>query len=258
MNAAARERAIAFHHARHAVACDRFVPWQHGTAVFASAFPEYWELNSVRVEDRDPGLSAEDLRVAVDALQAGLDHRHVQVDDDAAGRRLRPGFDGFGWHTQRLVWLQLTGPAEITAAPAVELSEVPYPSTAGLRETWYTTSGWMRDRETAREAIDVQDRVGAKLGTRALAAWDAAGEPIGYVSFWARDGAAEVEQAFVLEAHRDRGIGGALVAGAVAAAGADRTYIVADDEEDAKRLYVRLGFRPVWLQHEFIRRPPGL
>jgi hypothetical protein len=32
---------------------------------------------------------------------------------------------------------------------------------------------------------------------------------------------------------------------------------VADDEEDAKRLYERLGFAPVWIQHHFTLRPPG-
>ena len=37
--------------------------------------------------------------------------------------------------------------------------------------------------------------------------------------------------------------------------GASETFIVADDEGDPKRLYQRLGFRPVWIQHEFTRRP---
>jgi ribosomal protein S18 acetylase RimI-like enzyme len=257
MSDAGRERAIAFHRSLHAAACDRLVPWEHGTAVFASAYADYWELNSVRVEDGDPGRSAEELLAAVERLQAELDHRHVQIEDEAAGRRLRPGFAALGWDTERLVWMELTGPAH-GAVAAVEISEVPFAQTGDLRRVWYTTSGWMRDPKVAQEAIDVQDRVAAHLGSRALIAWGAAGEPSGYVTFSVRAGAAEVEQAFVLEAHRSAGIGGALVAGAVAAAGAEHTYIVADDEEEAKRLYARLGFAPVWIQHEFIRRPPGL
>ena len=66
---------------------------------------------------------------------------------------------------------------------------------------------------------------------------------------------AEVEQAYVKPAQRGRGTGGALVAAAARAAGATETFIVADDEGDSKRLYERLGFRPVWIQHVFTRRP---
>ena len=67
---------------------------------------------------------------------------------------------------------------------------------------------------------------------------------------------AEVEQAYVRPALRGRGTGGALVRGRRARrAAASETFIVADDEGDPKRLYLRLGFRPVWIQHEFTRRP---
>ena len=66
---------------------------------------------------------------------------------------------------------------------------------------------------------------------------------------------AEVEQAYVKPALRGRGTGGGLVAAAARAGGASETFIVADDEGDPKRLYQRLGFRPVWIQHEFTRRP---
>jgi N-acetylglutamate synthase-like GNAT family acetyltransferase len=56
-------------------------------------------------------------------------------------------------------------------------------------------------------------------------------------------------------AERDGGIGGALVADATARAfalGAERVFILADDERDAKRLYERLGFRTVWVMHDFV------
>jgi uncharacterized glyoxalase superfamily protein PhnB len=52
----------------------------------------------------------------------------------------------------------------------------------------------------------------------------------------------------------DAGIGGALVAEAAERAfalGAERVFIVADDERDATRLYERLGFRTVWVMHDF-------
>jgi hypothetical protein len=46
-----------------------------------------------------------------------------------------------------------------------------------------------------------------------------------------------------------------LVAAAARAAGAEETLILADDEGEAKRLYLRLGFEPVWIEHVFTRRP---
>ena len=48
---------------------------------------------------------------------------------------------------------------------------------------------------------------------------------------------------------------GSLVTAAARAAGGAATWIIADDEGDSKRLYQRLGFREVWIQHVFTRRP---
>lgn len=252
---AARERAISFRRARHAEVADRVVPWEHGTAVYCREFAAVWTLNSVRLEGPDPGIAPADLVTAVDRLQAEFEHRHVEVEDDAAGRRLRPAFEALGWDAERLVWMELTGPARGQPS-AAEITEVPFARTRPLRETWFTGSGWMPTAEAARSFIDLEDRLAPRIGSRALAAWGPAGELIGYATFAAAHGAAEVEQAYVQPDRRGEGIGGALVAAAVGAAGTERTFIVADDEQAAKRLYARLGFEPVWLQHQFIRRPP--
>ena len=251
----ATARAIAFHHALHALVCDRVVPWPHGTVVFADEFAESWALNTVRVEGPDPGLDVSALVAAADRLQAGCAHRQIEVEDEAAGRRLRPGFEALGWDAERLVWMELRGPAR--AEPStVEISEIPLARTHPLREAWYLDGGWTRSVEETRSFIELEDRLAAKTGTRALAAWGEGGELLGYVTFTARSGAAEIEQAYVKPERRGAGIGGALVAAAVEAAGAPTTFIVANDEEDAKRLYARLGFEPVWRVHQFIRRPP--
>jgi ribosomal protein S18 acetylase RimI-like enzyme len=251
------ERVIAFRRAYHEAVCDRIVPWEHGTAIFASEFTDSWSLNSVRLEGPDPGLDVADLIAAADRLQAELAHRQVEVQAEAAGRRLRPGFEALGWDAERLVWMELAGAAHAPPS-AAEIGEVPLARTRPLREAWFLGSGWMATADAARGFMDLEERLAAKTGTRALAAWGPAGELLGYAAFSARHGAAEVEQAYVVPERRGEGIGGALVAAAVAAAGAERTYIVADDEEDAKRLYARLGFAPVWVQHQFIRRPAAM
>jgi GNAT superfamily N-acetyltransferase len=254
--AAARERAIAFRHAQRAVVCNRTATWEHGIATYADDFRLSYNLNEVVLEGPDPGITVDALAAVADELLAGFDHREVTVEDEAAGRRLRPGFEALGWQAERLVWMELAGPAHGTQTP-VEISEVPLDRTRPLREAWYVTSSWTPTPAAAREFMELEERMAALTGTRALMAWGAGGEALGYVTFSAAQGGAEVEQAYVDPARRGQGAGGALVSAAVAAAGAPSTYIVADDEEDAKRLYARLGFAPVWLQHQFIRRPPG-
>jgi GNAT superfamily N-acetyltransferase len=248
--------AIAFHHAVHAAVCDRIEPWEHGTVVFATRHPTYRIYNVVRVEDRGGGLDAPALAAIADRLQDGLTHRAVEVEDEAAGARLRPGFDALGWDTEREVWMELEGPARAGAA-AVEVAEVPFPRTRDLRAAWFAEEPG-GDDDGGDAFFDEVDEVAAQRGARALLAWGAAGEPAGYVTFTVAGGAASVDEAYVERRHRGAGVGGALVAAAVAAAGAARTWIVADDEGDPKRLYERLGFRPVWRQHSFVRHPVRL
>ena len=245
--------AVAVHHAVHAAVCDRVEPWEYGTVVFATRHPTYRILNVVRVEDAAEGLEAPELAAAADRLQDGLTHRAVEVEDEAAGARLRPGFDALGWETERLVWMGLEGPAH-GAPAAVEISEVTYPRTRPLRAAWFAEEP-SSDDDGGDAFFDEVDEVAAGRGARALLAWGPAGEPVGFVTFAPVDGAAVVDEAWVDPRHRGVGIGGALVSAAVAAVGAPRTWIVADDEGDPKRLYERLGFTPTWRQHSFVRLP---
>ena len=258
MRAGGTERAIAWRHAQQAAVCDRTVRWAHGTAVYASDVPGFYAYNDVRLEGPDPGMSADALAAVADDLLAGLAHRQVEIEDEAAGARLRPGFEALGWDAERLVWMELTGPVRgAPAAPTVEIAEVPFLRTRPLREAWFLASGWTPNLDAVRRFMTLEERVGARIGMRALIAWGPAGEPVGYVSFTTRGGGADIDQAYVDPERRGGGIGAALIAAAVAAAGAGSTFIVADDEEPAKRLYARLGFEPVWIQHQFTRRPLG-
>lgn len=258
MTSGGRDRAIAWRHAQQAAVCDRAVRWAHGTAVYASDVPGFYAYNDVRLEGPDPGLSAEALARVADDLLGGLAHRQLEVEDEAAGVRLRPGFEALGWDAERLVWMELTGPLHGSpAAHPVEIGEVPFARTRPLREAWFLASGWMHSADAVRRFMQLEERVGARIGMRALIAWGPAGEPLGYVAFTTRGGAADIDQAYVDPERRRGGVGAALIAAAVEAAGAESTFIVADDEEEAKRLYARLGFEPVWTPHQFTRRPPG-
>jgi len=69
------------------------------------------------------------------------------------------------------------------------------------------------------------------------------------------DGAsAEINSVYVHPDHRGRGLGTAITRAAIVAGGAaEDLWIVADDEDRAKDLYARLGFRTVWTTIEFLR-----
>jgi GNAT superfamily N-acetyltransferase len=225
------------------------VAWEHGTSVRCTEHPGFWDYNSLRLEGPDPGVSADELAGVAERFQEGLRHRRIEVEDEAAGARLRPGFERRGWKTARLVWLALADPP---AGPDFE--EVPLEVTRELRLEWARSDALeISEREFQRQA-DAEEDVARRRGLRALVA-RANGRPVGYTTFLTDGETAEVEQAFVEPALRGHGTGGGLVAAAARAGGASETFIVADDEGDPKRLYQRLGFRPVWIQHEFTRRP---
>jgi GNAT superfamily N-acetyltransferase len=249
----ARERAIAWRHAEHARICDVIEATEHGTLVRCTRLPTFWNYNSLRVEGPDSGVSADALVHAADVLQGDLAHRQVEVEDEEAGARLRPGFEALGWAAERLAWLLLDRPPP--SGP--DFAEVPFPDTRGLRLEWAVTFPWSSntDSDAARRFAEHEDEVARLRGSRALIAHGEDGGPIGFVSFGAQYGTAEIEQVYVTEPARGHGVGGALVSAATRAAGAAETFILADDEGDSKRLYERLGFRPVWIQHVFTRRP---
>jgi hypothetical protein len=126
--------------------CDRVEPWARGTAVRCTRLPDFWNYNTLRVEGPAPDLeAAEILRAAEDRL-GDLPHRQVEIEDPAAGARLRTQFTALGWATERLVWMRLAG----AAPPGPEFAEVPYPATRPLRLEWSLSMPWTPDEDTAR------------------------------------------------------------------------------------------------------------
>jgi GNAT superfamily N-acetyltransferase len=230
--------------------CDVIEPWEHGTAVHCTDHPGFWDYNCLRLEGPDPGVSAEALAAVAERLQEGLRHRRLDIEDEAAGARLRPGFERLGWHVTRLIWLALSEPP-----PGPDFEEVPFSATRPLRLDWARADQLAAGEAEFERQADAEEDVAARRGVRALIARDDAGGPAGYVTFLSDGDTAEVEQAYVTPALRGRRTGGGLVAAAARAGGASETFIIADDEGDPKRLYQRLGFRPVWIQYEATRRP---
>jgi ribosomal protein S18 acetylase RimI-like enzyme len=225
-------------------------PWEHGTVLRTPRAPDYWDVNTVRVEGPDSGMTPAELMEMVEILQAGLRHRRIVIEDEAAGERLRPAFRDAGWIAEKLVTMLREGPPP--AAPEGVI-EVPFRDTRALRLEWHRSEDWGDEEALHMESAEA---VAERNGNRAFVLRES-GLDIGFTTLFSPPGAgaAEIEQAYVTPAHRGRGVGRRLIEGALAAGGQEVNWIVADDEDRPKELYRRLGFEPVWRRYSFVRTP---
>ena len=254
----AAQRAIAWRHGYHAAVCSRIEPWAHGTIARAPDLPSYYDYNLARAETGNvihPPLSAEALAAAAEPALADLEHRRIEVEDEAAGARVAPGFAAMGWVVERLAFLHrvLPAPAPEQIRSHADLRVEAFEASRPLRMAWQGESIW----GDPPGFVLIEEQVAARRGTRAVVGY-LDGEPAGFAAFSAHGDAVEVELVFCLPERRDGGLGGALVATALETAhaeGARHALIEADDEGAAKRLYERLGFRTVWVRHSFTRKP---
>jgi ribosomal protein S18 acetylase RimI-like enzyme len=240
-----------FHHEVQAAVCDVIEPWEHGTVVRATRYPDYYDFNAVRVERDANGLAVEELIGFADEALAGLEHRRVDIEDAAAARSLRAGFEAAGWLTFLAVWMIHAHPPP-AGEPAVAVEEVAYETVRSLRVQWgaedFPGLDMSRFIEQAQELAEVQ-------GARVYAVVED-GEPVAFTQVERVGAAAEISQVYVTPARRGQGLGTAVTRSAIEVASvAEEIWIVADDEGRAKELYGRLGFRPAWVAGEFMRLP---
>ena len=233
----------------HAEFCDVQEPWAHGTVVRASRWPDYYDLNAIRVEE-DSGMSADELAAFADDVQGDLAHRRIDFEGAEGAEPLRRRFEELGWIVERLVWMRHeTAPSP---QPDIEVEEVPYGETYDLRISWLREDFPDHDM---RVFIDQAREAAERRNAQVLAVREGA-TPIGYAQLEHHDGSAEIAQVYVHPGHRGRGLGTAITCAAIhAAAGARDLWIVADDEGRPKELYERLGFVPEWTAIEATRLP---
>jgi ribosomal protein S18 acetylase RimI-like enzyme len=243
-------RARAWLHEVQAAVCDVFDPWEFGTVVRATRFPSYFNFNLVRVE-RDPGKSVEALVAFADEALAEHAHRRIDFELSDVAEPLRSSLARYGYASERLVWMRHeTAKPEVPGQVPVE--EVPYDTAASLRAGWFQED--FPGAQLGGHLAEARE-VHLLLGARIFAVMDGE-DPVGYAQLERLGGTAEITQVYVRADHRGRGIGTALTSAAIDAAGdVDELWIVGDDEGRPKRLYARLGFRPVWTIVESLRLP---
>ncbi len=236
------ERAREFWRAQQETICDLREPWAHGTVLRASRHPTYYSFNLVRVEE-EPVLDAAALAAVADTALAGLQHRRIDFEQIEPALARRADFERMGWKATALVWMHHADPGAVDAGEGFEVDEVPYEAADALRLAWHMEDyeGYAYDesfRAGAQEVAEARD-------VRVLIVRDG-DEPIAFAQIERSGDQAEISQVYVHPEHRGGGRGTAMTRAAIrSAAGVGDLWIIADDEDRPKRLYERLGFRPV-------------
>jgi GNAT superfamily N-acetyltransferase len=195
-----------------------------------------------------------------------LGHRFVRIDDGPAGARLAPKLIASGWQRQRTVFMVLrSDPRAARVDPrARQVSEAELDALM-LASFEHYDYGADAAPDLVRELVEAQ--IAMRGGTQALRF--GAGDDGGLQSMTTLfmdpdvDGArvAMVEQVATLPDYRGRGLAGAVVSAAVAAAGewgAELITVPADADDWPQLLYAKLGFEPIGIQVSLtLRRPAG-
>jgi GNAT superfamily N-acetyltransferase len=222
--------------------------------VRAREHPWSWEYNAVRVESAGP-LEARELAAAADGWLGDLHHRRVEVEDDALGGRLAPGFRELGWTTEALLWMLHPDPAAAGAGGDVLVEPAEFHEIRPLHRAWLAEEAVVLPEADLRAFLDDDAAVGAVRGVRCLVVREG-GRAAAYARYAVGGDTGEVEDVYCTPARRGNGLGRALVHAVQAAAareGARATLICADLAGRPRRLYAHLGFRPAWVQHVFWR-----
>jgi ribosomal-protein-alanine N-acetyltransferase len=250
MSSSAEDRARAWQRRRYTSVCDLFEPWHFGTVLRATRYPDWWEVNVVRVE-RPLTIDFDALLEFTDRALARYQHRRIWFErlEDAAP--LRSAFEARGWKAERLALMLHNG--SVPPGPAARVERVDYDAVHELRIAWHNED--YPGIDATQHHADMRE-LDLRSGAEVLAVSDS-GAPVAFTQIETDGDDAEVAGVYVLPSHRGRGLGTAVTRAAIeAASGARDLWIEADDEYHAKDLYAKLGFEHVYTYMSFIRLPP--
>jgi GNAT superfamily N-acetyltransferase len=222
-------------------------PW--GAVVTDPRFPTIWDVNYARVESDDPALRSADVEAALEpALEAvSAVHRHAVVFHPEVLTQILAEASTRG---ARLTWdliMTLEATASV-AASDIAVDEVDAPDDAFLAAVRRTMSEFsVTDDAVADELLRIEREVMLPAGKRGFRVGDA-GDEAALGSLMVLDGVGLVDHIVTMPLVRGRGYADAIVRRIVAetrAAGADGLVLLADPDGGARRIYERIGFRPL-------------
>jgi GNAT superfamily N-acetyltransferase len=137
---------------------------------------------------------------------------------------------------------------------SIEVEEVELEALAEPRASELQQYEWGREPEVLRQLQHAKRLLAEVVETHFFAVLEG-GRPVSWAELYLAGRTAQIEDVGTLESRRGRGYARAVVlraADAAARAGADLTFLVADDEDWPKELYRKLGFDELGRVFEFL------
>jgi GNAT superfamily N-acetyltransferase len=176
------------------------------------------------------------------------------VRDDRDGERLAPAFAEAGYAVERNVMMAHRRPAD--REPNLPVEELPFADVRPLLHEIYRRDPKLSDPHIGL-FTDQHGKFEREIGARFFAV-RIDGVLAGDCELYVEGLDAQVEFVDTLEEYRGRGVARAIVLRAVEAAreaGAESVFIVAEEADWPKGLYVRLGFAGIGRTWQFMRQP---
>jgi GNAT superfamily N-acetyltransferase len=236
----------------------RVQPFAFGTAYFDEDVPERYISNFLLVDALAPDVTAETLVDSADRILggAGYRHRRVVITDDATGVRMQPSLLAAGYLAEPSVQMVLRRAPD--RPPVIAVEECSFAASRALTEEIYRREGQV-PADLIPRFVDQHESWERAIGARRFVA-RIDGVLAGQCELYLDGLDAQVEFVDTLEEFRGRGVARSVVLGAVAVArdvGAERIFIMGDDDDWPKELYQRLGFDPMARRWDFTRRSPA-
>jgi ribosomal protein S18 acetylase RimI-like enzyme len=255
----AAERSVAFIRDLYLRRCDRVEQRDWGVLAVTPSLPRVWDANFAIV-DRWAG-TAEELHAELDDAQAeiGFGHRKTAILDEELAARVWPAVKEPDWPLggRYLVMVHRREPDRRERDAQAE--EVDLDRFAGLHRATILEEPWGADATLVEELLELDRRIAAVVRTRPFAVVADDGTVASGALLFQHGPVAQVEDVATLPAHRGRGYARAVVTAAVDAArrdGAETVFLIADESDWPHRLYERLGFDAVAVEHMAGRAAP--
>src|SRR3954468_7809068 len=227
----------------------------YGTALFNDELRRVYDTNFVRFEHGFEELTGALVEKIAEELQGSLRHRKVMISDERAGARVADELKDRGWRHFTLVTMAYRGPRDRSALqPQPRASEQVDPrAVRGAREQ--ALDDGKRDAEARRQIVAFTELMATAAPTRLIAGFTG-GEIGAFCALFQEGGIGQIDEVTTIERFRRRGLGTAVVEGALRASladGDDLTFLVADEGDWPKDWYARLGFEPIGRRYELLR-----
>lgn len=234
-------------------AAEQVIPFRWGRALINRRLKLVHDLNYL-VVDRLDGADVGALAAEANRIQgeAGIGHRRLNVDDQAAADRFAPAFAEAGYKAERFVVMVHRRPpgrqVDISGVREVDWRQLRPARELELRQQPWATAPGLVSQILAKHELTASRTNRRYFGARVD------GRVVSSCELRTEGNAAQIETVETLEAFRRRGLSRAVVSAALeAASGSDFVFLVTDANDWPQEFYRRLGFEQVGIESRFLR-----